>query len=56
MPSIRDMAEDLWTGKTSTREREHHPFAALNRIEEVVGRVAFYKGFSNVTVVRTEAG
>ena len=54
--SLRDMAEDLWLGKTSTHDPSHHPFKALNIIEEITPRVAFYKSFSNLTAVRTDEG
>lgn len=56
MASLYDMAEALWQGKTSTHDREHHPFKALDRIEEVTPAVAFYKGFSNLTAIRTDDG
>lgn len=56
MPSLRDMAEDLWVGRTSTHDPSHHPFKAINIIEEIAPNVAFYKSFSNLTVVRTGEG
>ena len=56
MPSLRNMAEDLWEGKTSTHDPSHHPFKAINIIEEIAPNVAFYKSFSNLTVVHTGEG
>ena len=56
MPSFERLSDDLWNGRSSTHDPEHHPFVALNRIEEVADHVAFYKGFSNITVVNTGDG
>jgi alkyl sulfatase BDS1-like metallo-beta-lactamase superfamily hydrolase len=56
MASLAELADRLWTGKSSTDDPEHHPFAPLDRIEEITAGVAFYKGFVNLTVLRTEAG
>jgi glyoxylase-like metal-dependent hydrolase (beta-lactamase superfamily II) len=53
MASLVQLSDDLWTGVTSTHDPKHHPFAALNHIEEITGDVAFYKNFSNLTVVNT---
>jgi alkyl sulfatase BDS1-like metallo-beta-lactamase superfamily hydrolase len=56
MASLAELADRLWTGESSTEDPEHHPFAALDRVEEISNGVAFYKGFVNLTVLRTEAG
>ena len=56
MEMLRTMADKLWDGVTSTRDPKHHPFVALDRIEEVAEGVAFYKGFSNITVARVDGG
>lgn len=50
------MADQLWRGETSTTQQEHHPFANLQVIEEVAEGVGFYKAFSNMTAVKTDAG
>jgi alkyl sulfatase BDS1-like metallo-beta-lactamase superfamily hydrolase len=52
MPSLERLSDDLWTGVTSTHQKEHHPFAALNVIEPVSSGAYFFKSFSNITVVR----
>ena len=56
MPSLVQLSDDLWNGVTSTHDPQHHPFAALNQLEEMTGDVAFYKSFSNLCVVNTEDG
>jgi alkyl sulfatase BDS1-like metallo-beta-lactamase superfamily hydrolase len=56
MASIIELADRLWTGKDSTEDPQHHPFAALDAIEEITAGVGFYKGFVNLTVLRTEEG
>jgi len=56
MPTLYDLSDALWQGKTSTRHVDHHPFKALNQVEEIAPGVAFYKSFSNLTVVDTEDG
>ncbi len=52
--TLESLSDKLWRGETTTRDPEHHPFAALNQIEEVADGVAFYKAFSNITVIRTD--
>jgi alkyl sulfatase BDS1-like metallo-beta-lactamase superfamily hydrolase len=47
-------SDDLWNGKTSTHQKEHHPFAPLNIVEPVSESISFYKSFSNITVAKTE--
>ncbi len=56
MPSLVELSDKLWTGQHTTHQREHHPFAILNVVEEVADGVGFYKGFSNLTVVRSDDG
>ena len=56
MASLIELSDRLWTGKDSTDAPEHHPFAALDAIEEITAGVAFYKSFVNLTVLRTEQG
>ena len=56
MTSIIELADRLWTGKDSTDEPEHHPFVPLEAIEEITAGVGFYKGFVNLTVLRTGEG
>ena len=56
MASLVELADRLWTGEDSTDDPLHHPFAPLDRIEEITAGVAFYKGFVNLTALRTEAG
>lgn len=56
MQSLRERADELWNGVHRTTEPAHHPFIALDQIEEVGPGVAFYKGFVNLAVVRTDAG
>jgi alkyl sulfatase BDS1-like metallo-beta-lactamase superfamily hydrolase len=56
MASLIELADRLWTGKDSTDEPEHHPFADLDAIEQITTGVGFYKGFVNLTVLRSEEG
>jgi alkyl sulfatase BDS1-like metallo-beta-lactamase superfamily hydrolase len=56
MPSLSELADQLWRGETRTSDPQHHPFVALNRIEELAPGVAFYKGFSNIAAVKTDDG
>lgn len=53
MGSVLELAEKLWTGKTTVYK--NHPFAALNEIEEVAERTIFFNSFSNVTAFETDA-
>jgi alkyl sulfatase BDS1-like metallo-beta-lactamase superfamily hydrolase len=53
---LLEASEDLWTGKTSTREAEHHPFAGPIGLEELAPGVAFYKAFVNLTAISTDDG
>lgn len=54
--SLVDLSDKLWSGEHTTHQREHHPFAILDVVEEVADGVGFYKGFSNLTAVRTHDG
>lgn len=54
--SLRRRSDDLWNGVHRTSDPEHHPFVALDRIEEVADGIAFYKGFVNLAVAKTGAG
>lgn len=56
MSQLEKLSDDLWTGKTSTAQPAHHPFATENVIEELAPGVAFYKSFSNVSAIRTHTG
>ena len=56
MPTLEQLSDRLWKGIDKTADKGCHPFAPLYRIEEVADGVAFYKGFSNVAVVKTDAG
>ena len=56
MASLLERSDDLWTGKTSTRDAEHHPFAGEPRLEELARGVAFYKAFVNLTALTTDEG
>lgn len=56
MTTLEKLSDDLWCGRTSTADRDHHPFANLKQIEEVASGVAFYKAFSNMTVFKTQSG
>lgn len=52
MSTLEKMSDDLWNGRTSTHQKEHHPFVAHNQIEPVSESVAFFKSFSNITVAK----
>ncbi len=54
MGAVLDLAEKLWKGEITTYER--HPFAALDTLEEVAERTAFYHSFAGVTVFDTDDG
>lgn len=56
MGSVREASEKLWRGEWTTAQPEGHPFAAMNQVEEVTSRVAFYKSFSNLSVLKTDSG
>jgi alkyl sulfatase BDS1-like metallo-beta-lactamase superfamily hydrolase len=54
MGRITDIAERLWTGRTSTAD--HHPWAALQELEELDAGVGFVSSFANVVAFETGAG
>jgi alkyl sulfatase BDS1-like metallo-beta-lactamase superfamily hydrolase len=56
MASLSKLSDRLWSGEISTEQPEHHPMAALNVLEELAPGVGFFKGFVNLTAVRTEEG
>lgn len=56
MGQLETLSDRLWRGETSTRDKEHHPFVALDLIEEVADGVAFHKSFSNITAIKTGDG
>lgn len=56
MESLASLSDKLWRGEHSTHQKGHHPFAVLNQIDEVAEKVAFYKAFSNITIVETDDG
>ena len=56
MQDLHTLSDLLFTGGASTHDADHHPFASLNRLEELAPGVAFYKDFVNLTGVRTDDG
>ncbi len=56
MATLRELSDLLLSGRADMRDPAHHPFAFLDRIEEVAPGVAFYKAFVNVTALRTAEG
>lgn len=56
MDSLEKLSDRLWKGENVTSDPDHHPFVSLNRIEEVSPNMAFYKGFSNISVLSTADG
>jgi alkyl sulfatase BDS1-like metallo-beta-lactamase superfamily hydrolase len=54
MGVVLDLAEKYWRGEVPASE--HHPFAPMMALEEIVPGVAFVSSFANVTAIRTEAG
>ena len=56
MGSLLELSDRLWRGEISTAQPEHHPLAPLDTFEELAPGVAFYKGFVNLTALRTEEG
>jgi alkyl sulfatase BDS1-like metallo-beta-lactamase superfamily hydrolase len=54
MGRVSDFAERLWTGTLSPRE--HHPWLALNELEELERGVGFLSSFANVTAFDTDDG
>jgi len=56
MPTLQELSDQLFSGRASTHDPAHHPFAPLDLTEEVAPGVAFYKSFVNVTALRTSDG
>ena len=56
MSELLNQTDKLWTGQASTAEPAFHPFAPLRVLEELAPGVAFYKGFVNITGVKTGEG
>ncbi len=56
MATLQELSEKLFKGEVTTHDPQHHPFAALNQLEELASGIAFYKGFVNITGVRTDEG
>ncbi|MFI5315106.1 MAG: alkyl sulfatase dimerization domain-containing protein [Myxococcota bacterium] len=56
MATLRELSDQLLSGRADMRDPANHPFAFVDRIEEVAPGVALYKAFVNVTVVRTAEG
>ncbi|HTO52037.1 MAG TPA: alkyl sulfatase dimerization domain-containing protein [Myxococcota bacterium] len=56
MATLRELSDRLLSGHADMRDPANHPFAFVDRIEEVAPGVAFYKAFVNVTVIRTAEG
>jgi len=54
MPGVMQLADDLWTGRVTPRE--HHPWVALQTLEEIAPGVAFVSSFANVTALATGDG
>jgi alkyl sulfatase BDS1-like metallo-beta-lactamase superfamily hydrolase len=55
MTDVLDLAERLWTGAVTVET--HHPVGGgAGGVVEVADGVAFWHGFSNSTIVHTEAG
>jgi alkyl sulfatase BDS1-like metallo-beta-lactamase superfamily hydrolase len=56
MSELLKQTDKLWNGEASTAESAFHPFAPLRVLEELAPGVAFYKGFVNITGVKTDEG
>ncbi len=56
MSELLKQTDKLWNGQASTAEPAFHPFAPLRVLEELAPGVAFYKGFVNITGVKTAEG
>ena len=54
MGRITDLAERLWTGDRSAAG--HHPWHALQELEEIETGVGFVSSFANVTALDTDEG
>jgi len=56
MPTLHELSDRLLTGRADPRDPAQHPFAPLDRIEELGTGVALYKAFVNVIALRTADG
>ena len=56
MSELLKQTDSLWSGQATTAEPAFHPFAPLRVLEELAPGVAFYKGFVNITGVKTGEG
>ncbi len=56
MPTLQGLSDQLFSGRASTHDPAHHPFAFLDQTEEVASGVGFYKAFVNVIALRTSDG
>ena len=56
MSALLKQTDQLWSGQASVAEPAFHPFAPLRVLEELAAGVAFYKGFVNITGVKTGEG
>src|SRR5207244_4440649 len=54
MGRVTEIGERLWTGSLSPAE--HHPWAALQELEELEPGIAFVSSFANVTGLDTPEG
>ena len=55
MTDVLDLAERLWNGEVTVET--HHPVGGgVGGVVEVADGVAFWHGFSNSTIARTDAG
>jgi alkyl sulfatase BDS1-like metallo-beta-lactamase superfamily hydrolase len=56
MPTLQELSDKLLDGRADPHDPSNHPFAPLDRVEEVAPGVGFYKAFVNVTALRTGDG
>ena len=56
MATLQELSERLLSGGADMRDPANHPFAFVDRIEEVAPGIALYKAFVNVIAVRTSEG
>ncbi len=54
MENVSSVAENLWTGKTTTYS--HHPFGPPYGLEKICDGIYFFKGFSNTIIAETRDG
>ena len=56
MADVHKLADRLWRGEIATTQPEHHPFAPLNELVDVSDSLVFWKGFVNLSALRTDEG